>query len=1086
MKKNTLKITGLFLGTAFTAGISLTLLNNYKNANSVDAYSASDLPTTIDLNDTSENDIRSYYSSLNSKSTSERQGTNLLKNLKEILKTNQKYYRYDDDNAIWDIYCIVDRDWEHSPASALPSNAGIYNPSTNKITNYKWGNNSAKYENPYLHALYYNRDQTSIAKAYGDHRNGADNPAGINREHIWPKGAGFNTEGQGGARGDIMHLWAANGHTNNKHSNFYYGFVDKNRSYKDEGSSISICSGNLLGFSKTMGGNTSVFEPQDSDKGDIARACFYMVARYNYYSGYDGDGINTNNPNLELVNDLSSFSTGGYNSSTSKTGKLGIIQDLLEWNRIDPPDEFEIHRNNLCYTNFTNNRNPFIDYPEWAEYIWGKSVDGDYSSTSTGYATPTSDTINDFSGGESSEPTVKYVSVSPTVLNLDINGETTGNLVATVSVKNDAPQTVTWSSSNTSVATVSSDGVVTALATGTTTITATSTFDTTKYGTCSVSVTDSSQSGGTSTDFELYSGTLSEGDYVIYYSGKAMSNTVTSNRLSYSSIEPENNVISKPNDSIVWHIAPCGDYWTIYNEELELYVASTGTKNQAGMIESGTDDKSLWTVSGTQTYEFVNKFNDAGSINSNLRNNGTYGFACYSTSTGGALSLYKRSNGPEKTLTSIYLSEQQTNFTVGDEFAFEGTVTAIYSTGEENDVTDEAVFTGYDMSVIGNQTVTVSYTEDEITKTETYEIVVEEPVATSISAITYRTYYVGETISSDDIIVEDNLGNFINTFTFANDGYQFKYSDAASGGELTDKIFTNAISYNDLTCSLTVQVIRKEHGIPTTTDDTLTRENTGVTSTVYSSWDGVDGATGAVYAGHTAGGYESIQLRSTRTDDTYNSGIVTTTSGGNIRSISVTWYGGTGNGRKINIYGKNTGYSSPNDLFDTDKDVQGTFLGSIVKGVSTTLEIEGNYAYVGVRSYSGALYMLDITFTYDDKDTPSNIANYIMYEDTAGQCESKFAVAESYFNNLTKSGRAEFMTSDDYVISSARERFESWAAYLGKEIVYADGDYIIEGSRKVLSINNDETAAIIVVVVLSSLSLVGLFVLLVKRKRKYN
>ena len=51
---------------------------------------------------------------------------------------------------------------------------------------------------------------------------------------------------------------------------------------------------------------------------------------------------------------------------------MGILQDLLEWNKLDPVDEFEIHRNNLLYRNFSFNRNPFIDFPEWAEYIWGK------------------------------------------------------------------------------------------------------------------------------------------------------------------------------------------------------------------------------------------------------------------------------------------------------------------------------------------------------------------------------------------------------------------------------------------------------------------------------------------------------------------------------------------------------------------------------------------------------------------------------------------------------------------------------------------------------------------------------------------
>lgn len=146
---------------------------------------------------------------------------------------------------------------------------------------------------------------------------------------------------------------------------------------------------------------------------------------------------------------------------------------------------------------------------------------------------------------------------------------------------------------------------------------------------------------GSSDEFELYSGDLTEGDYIIYYSGKAMNSTVSSNRLGYTEVETSEDKITTTDAAIIWHIAASGNYWTIYNAGEAQYAAATGTKNQAGLNADGTDDKSLWTASGSSTYEFVNKNNAANSINANLRNNGTYGFACYATSTGGALSLYK-------------------------------------------------------------------------------------------------------------------------------------------------------------------------------------------------------------------------------------------------------------------------------------------------------------------------------------------------------------------------------------------------------------------------------------------------------------
>ena len=143
--------------------------------------------------------------------------------------------------------------------------------------------------------------------------------------------------------------------------------------------------------------------------------------------------------------------------------------------------------------------------------------------------------------------------------------------------------------------------------------------------------------------FALFGGNLVEGDYIIYYNGKAMNNVVSSGRLQYAEIEPEDNVITTDNAAIVWHIALNDEgYWTIYSADANAYAASTGVKNKAQLLDDGTDDMAMWTVTEISgTYEFVNKANAAGDVNANLRNNGTYGFACYATSTGGALSLYK-------------------------------------------------------------------------------------------------------------------------------------------------------------------------------------------------------------------------------------------------------------------------------------------------------------------------------------------------------------------------------------------------------------------------------------------------------------
>lgn len=344
-------------------------------------YERGKLPTTIELNDCTDSEIRSYYSALSSKSEDDRKGQNLLKSLKPILINNQKYYDYDNGDIVWKMYEITDRDWAKSPASAMTQ--GTYDPATNTITNYSYGSNSDQKDNPYVKSYYMDYTQENQVRAWGNH---SQDGYGINREHLWAKSEGFDDDSSGaGARGDPMHLVAANGWANNQHNNNYFGYVDTTKSYTDTSTKYSSVGHNLLGPSKTHPRDgVEVFEPQDADKGDIARAMFYMVARYNNLAGNDTT-IGGANPNLALTNDLSTWKKNGYTSTATTQGYMGVLDDLLEWNKLDPVDEYEIHRNNILFKNFTYNRNPFIDYPEWADIIWGDAAKA---------ANPASDPLN--------------------------------------------------------------------------------------------------------------------------------------------------------------------------------------------------------------------------------------------------------------------------------------------------------------------------------------------------------------------------------------------------------------------------------------------------------------------------------------------------------------------------------------------------------------------------------------------------------------------------------------------------------------------------------------------------------------------
>ncbi len=365
---------------------------------------------TISLADNSESEIRSYYQSLNSLSASERTGDNLLKNLKPILQ-DFDYYSYD---AVWKIYEITDREWALSPASE--TQYGTYDSAKNQIANYEFGSTSNGKNNPYVHTLYRNRDENNVTiesgriQEWGDHtQNG-----GTNREHVWCQSRGFKADsGANGPAGtDIHHLISGDGYVNGKpHNNNPYGYVDKSKIEIDSKDKYAYCAGNYSGaplHPHSQDESNIVFEPQDSDKGDIARACFYMVACYNNLAG--DNNITQFNPNLTLVNYATSNGEREMSSNGHAVG-MGILSDLLEWHKLDPVDEYEIHRNNLIYNNFQHNRNPFIDFPEWVDLIWGDSK-GNKS------ASPSSDVIYEGKGTAPAKPSDSGKSSDDTIFGM--------------------------------------------------------------------------------------------------------------------------------------------------------------------------------------------------------------------------------------------------------------------------------------------------------------------------------------------------------------------------------------------------------------------------------------------------------------------------------------------------------------------------------------------------------------------------------------------------------------------------------------------------------------------------------------------
>lgn len=171
---------------------------------------------------------------------------------------------------------------------------------------------------------------TGRSQAKSSFGSGANN---WNREHVWAKSHGdFGT--RVGAGTDLHHLRPTDASVNSSRGNL---------DFDNGGKAHNECT------SCYYDGDS--WEPPDRVKGDVARMLFYMDVRYEGTSG---------ELDLELANSV----------NTSPKPLHGKLSTLLQWHEQDPVDSFERNRNEMIYQQYQHNRNPFIDYPEWAESIW--------------------------------------------------------------------------------------------------------------------------------------------------------------------------------------------------------------------------------------------------------------------------------------------------------------------------------------------------------------------------------------------------------------------------------------------------------------------------------------------------------------------------------------------------------------------------------------------------------------------------------------------------------------------------------------------------------------------------------------------
>lgn len=199
---------------------------------------------------------------------------------------------------------------------------------------------------------------------------------GMNIEHSVPKswwGDAANYDGTNALTRfkydgsyDLHHLTPSDADANMAKSNYPLGVVD----------SPSFDNGvTKVGTGQANGRATNLFEAADEYKGDFARMYLYFVTCYQDYSWKSSA--------------LSMFAQNSYPTLNAYGQSL-----LLKWHRQDPVSQKEIDRNNAVYS-FQGNRNPFIDYPNMVEYIWGDSTNYEFSFSGQSTSAPSISISND-------------------------------------------------------------------------------------------------------------------------------------------------------------------------------------------------------------------------------------------------------------------------------------------------------------------------------------------------------------------------------------------------------------------------------------------------------------------------------------------------------------------------------------------------------------------------------------------------------------------------------------------------------------------------------------------------------------------
>ena len=316
--------------------------------------------------------------------------------------------------------------------------------------------------------------------------------------------------------------------------------------------------------------------------------------------------------------------------------------------------------------------------------------------------------------------------------------------------------------------------------------------------------------------YELYTGEIVEGDYVIYNTHGAMKNELNGgprfNNESVTISGDDNDEIINPANSVIWHIAPIEntEYWTIYNADINKYAGGTTSKNQGALYDDYTDNHAKWKIYysySTLYIENLGRSQDASdSGNKYLRQNTTAsaGWATYANSGSYVPKLYKKVITNQVAAPTFSVASGTYYETKTVELSCETSGATIYYT---TDGTTPSASNGieYTTSIIVSSTVTIKAiaVKEGMTDSDvaTAEYTIEQPYSTIPALfaaatateqdvrVTFGNWVVsGVSTNGKSVYVTDNSGNGFLIYFSADMSNTFSAGKILSGTAVSCKL----------------------------------------------------------------------------------------------------------------------------------------------------------------------------------------------------------------------------------------------------------------------------------------------------------